>query len=201
MLDLIEKISAGVCALFVLLGGVLYFYPGVPGTIPVAFLPKVHEEARAPPVEAPASETPAPISPGDKAIIDKLAEQGIKVPPNQPLETKRLSVPKQLFEHVSAEANLIPELNKAKHSLIRTNKGDTRLQIFDIEPNSILMNLGFKNSDTIELIDGEILEFNDESSTQYLHKYREAMQKLRNGEQISVTITRNHRPVQLQFKL
>jgi hypothetical protein len=201
MLDLIEKIGAGVCGLLVVLGGILYFCFTVPSTTPVPFVPKVREEAPPPPVETPASETPAAIPAADKAIIDKLAEQGIKVPSNQPLATKRLTVPKQLFEHVSAEANLIPELKKAKHTIIRTSKGDTRLKIFDIEPNSILTNLGFQENDTVELIDGEILEFNEESSTQYLRKYHEAMQKLRSGEAISVTVTRNHRPVQLQFKL
>ena len=106
-------------------------------------------------------------------------------------------MPQDLFEFISSEANLLPELKKLQSHTIK----GTRLKIHDIQSNSLIKKLGLQENDVIELIDGEIIEFNQQSAARYKSLFDTAQEKLRNGGEVSITVTRNNRPVHLQFKL
>ena len=201
MLDLLEKISLAVCALFIIATLVLYALLKIPSTQSLLWIPSVVD---AKPAETPAASTasPGPAVPSaeDQAILQKLADQDRKFTVTQLVKEPK-TVPQQLFEYLSAEANLLPALKTAKSKPISTRNGQTRLQVFSIDPQSVLGKLGFKENDVIELVDGQIIEFKDSNSTKYYEMWRAAKEKLRSGKPISVTVTRNNRPVHLEFSL
>jgi len=200
MLDILEKIGAGVCALLVLATLGLYAFLKLPSPKPLAFIPAAKEIAAAPALAPSPGTTTTPVAPEVQNIVDKLTQQGRAVSPSQ-LTTKTLQVEGELFEHLSAEANLLPALKTAKSRPIPTQNGDTRLQIFNIQKDSILNKLGFQENDVIELVDGQILEFNNNSSTKYYELWNKAKEKLRAGGDVSVTVTRAGRPVNVKFRL
>jgi hypothetical protein len=203
MLDLLEKIGLALCALFLLGTIVLYAVLKIPSTQSLLWIPSVVD---AKPEPKPAANTssansgPAAPSAEDQAILQKLAEQDRKFAVTQLVKEPK-NVPQQLFEYLSAEANLLPSLKTAKSKPISTRNGQTRLQVFGIDPQSVLGKLGFKENDVIELVDGQIIEFKDSNSTKYYEMWRAAKERLRAGKPISVTVTRNNRPVHLEFSL
>lgn len=202
MIDLFEKITAGVCALFFLITAGVYFFFGLPSPQPMYAIPQVIEQ----PVEQPASSRPAApgavtqVDPEIQKIVEKLQQQERRVTARQ-LEVKGYEVPQPLFERLTTKANAFTELKKAKSRVLRTKNGDTRLQVYDIREQSYLGKLGFQNDDTIELIDGQIVNFNESSSSEYYDLWEKAQSKLRKGEAVTVTVTRGGRPVHLKFQL
>lgn len=202
MLDLVEKIATGACGLLVLVTLCFYAFFGVPSTISTIHVSSVIPEA------APVSGQPAqpgagdPVPPTDRMILTKLEEQGVKTPPNQGLMTKRFSVPRDLYTRVSAEANWPEELHKVQPEMRKNPNGkDTRMKLLNIEDDSMLLKLGFEENDVIELLDGEVVDFNEQSVYRHRELWKGSLKKLENGQPISVTITRNGRPIHLQFKL
>lgn len=197
MIDLAEKISAGFAGALVLLTLVVYVFYGVPSTTSTIFVPDVVEARNNPAPAGEKSNQPAANVAEDQKIYAKLRKQGVRVRQGTPLDRKNFTVPRDSFEYISSEANWLPELKKLQSHRIK----DTRLKIHGIQPNSLVKKLGLKENDVIELIDGEIIEFNEQSATRYKSLFDNAKKKLRNGEEISITVTRNNRPVHLQFKL
>lgn len=197
MLDLVEKITAGVAGALALVTLVVYLWYGVPSTTATIFVASVVEAREEPAAPKPTPEQQATTSAEDEAIIENLRKQGVRVRPGTPLKKKPLTVPQDLFEFISSEANLLPELKKLQSHTIK----GTRLKIHDIQSNSLIKKLGLQENDVIELIDGEIIEFNQQSAARYKSLFDTAQEKLRNGGEVSITVTRNNRPVHLQFKL
>jgi hypothetical protein len=202
MIDLFEKITVGVCALFFLVTAGVYFFFGLPSPKPLYSIPKVIER----PVKSTAASRPAtpgkvtPVDPEIQNIIKQLQQQERPVSAAQ-VEVKGYEVPQPLFEYLATEANVFGELKKAKSKVFTTKNGNTRLQVYDIREQSYLGKLGFQNDDIVELIDGQIVEFNESSSAKYYDLWSQAKRKLRQGEPVSVTVTRRGRPVHLKFQL
>jgi len=204
LLDLAERITLGLCAIVLALTiAPYYFMGGMPSTTSFEFLQGVvSAEQPAPAKKSSAPEPPAPITPEDQALIDKLREQGAPgLVANQGVPRKQNQVPKQLLEYISAEANWVPELKTLKSTLIQSKAGPTRLKIFDIQPDSLFKKCGLQENDIIELVDGEILEFTDSKSLAYRNMFRAKVEKLRKGEPLTVTVTRGNKPLHLVFKL
>jgi hypothetical protein len=206
MIDIIEKTALGFCALCVLLMLGAYLWLPVPSTGSIYFLPPVtHVAAPAPEGGASGGSAPAPLSQEDeeeeRKILTVLREQERPIVPNQRIERYPYKVPPSLFEHVNNESNWTRELKTAKSKTLKTKNGETRLEITQIREDSLFRKFGFEESDVIEAIDGKILEFSEASTAEYYTLAHELLDKVRQGEEISVTVTRKNRPVHLQFRL
>jgi hypothetical protein len=202
MLDLLEKIGAGVCAFLVVATLAVYGYLKLPDAMPNAWRPRVREVTTAAPPKAstgPAVARPE-VSDALKAIAAKLLEQDQRVDPAQ-IVVKQLEVDPKIIEEIGTEANLIPTLKQLKSTVLKTKNGDTRIQLREIRKDSVLDRVGLKDNDVVELIDGEILEFNDSSTNKYLSLWREKLERLRAGQPLSVTVTRGGRRMQLEYRL
>ena len=204
MLGKLEHVIAGISAVCIVVLIGVYAWLGTPSTQAVTFLPEVRE-VRAP--KAPASAgrggkapaKPVLLTQEDKTIVEQLKKQGARV--RSSVTRKTYDVPVPLFEAVSKKANWTRQLEMARSSVIRTKAGDTRLKLSGIQENSYLKRFGIQDNDIIDLIDGEILEFSENQSTQLYSKFQEKLDKLRSGEAISVTISRGSTPIHLEFKL
>jgi membrane-associated protease RseP (regulator of RpoE activity) len=205
MIDLAEKIVAGLCGLIVIatLGGYI-FLRGLPSTTSREFIAAIPETS-APPAEAKsaAPEPPPPVTAEDQVIIEKLRSQGLQgLSGTQGIPKKNLEpVPPPLFEFISAEANLLPEMKLLDKRLIQTKNGQTRLKLTNVKEGSILPKLKLEEGDTIELIDGEIYDFRDDKSRDHWNLFRDKVAKLRRGEPLSITITRKGQPMTLVYRL
>ena len=206
-MDLLEKIAigfAGLCV-FLTLGLYLNIYSvfglptGVPSTNSGEFLGTAKETPAPTGSPAPGAPAAGDLAKEDQAIKDKLRQQGRPVVGR--LERKRLSVPRPLFEHINNEANWSGELKKAHSQVIRTPGGNTRLRIHKIKENSLFKSFGFEENDVLELIDGEILQFDEDSLHEHFQRAKAMLERVQNGESISVTVTRNNRPVHIEFNL
>lgn len=205
MIDLMEKIVAAVCGILLLGTVVWYLAFKLPSPSAAAWLPEVYEEK--PPAAADPSpeepERPPVVRPEMQKIAESLQKQtGKLIAPQELARTeKTMKVPAQLFEVLEAEANIMPQLKTAKSRPIQTADGETRLQIFSIQPSSFLGKFGFKDNDVIELLDGQIIKF-DQTSTREMYTLWDATrQKLRAGGNVSVTVTRDNRPQHINFRL
>jgi len=208
MLDLFEKIALGFGGLVALLTLGLYLglfaWLGIPSGIPstdsAEFVSAVRERR---PTQRPGKtkpgQTAAKPSANEQAIKALLVKQGRAV--RGKLDTRDLEISSDLYERVNAEANWMGEIRKARSKRVRTKNGDTRLQILDIEPGSLLEKFGFQDGDTIELIDGEIVHFEESASLKYRALARKLLDTLRTEKPVSVTITRNSRIQHLTFNL
>ncbi|MBI4606352.1 MAG: hypothetical protein HY721_30675, partial [Planctomycetes bacterium] len=161
MLDITEKIAAGACGLLILLTIGWYAFWGIPTTTPTEAIPAARPRPPAPAPPGAANEVErAKASAEDQAIIEKLAQQDVRVTLGQPLAKEDLQVDRLLLDHLKTEANWIPEINKLASRPIRVNgkKTDTRLKIFDIQPDSVAAKLGLQENDEILLLDAQIIE-------------------------------------------
>lgn len=203
MIDVLEKIVAGICGILVLLTAGLYAFFKLPSTVPTAFLPPVSEEERPVAKPAPATAPPtASVDPQLQALAEKLALQERKVSVKELQDNKkRLTVPTQTFEHLRAEANWLPSLKTAKSQPLMTRNGTTRLRIYDIQPHSLLQKLGFQDDDVIELINGEIVTFDQSNTRKYYDMAEAAIRDLQAGKSINVVVTRKGRLIPLEFRL
>ena len=129
-------------------------------------------------------------------MLEKLRKQGNRRVPST-LRRESYSVPEPLFEEIAKPANYTKELKKAKSQVI--NK--TRLKIHGIQSDSLFKQFGIQDNDIIELIDGEILEFDEGASTRYVSMWKDKLQSLRDGGAISLTISRGGVPMHLEFQL
>jgi len=199
MLDQSEKIVSGICLVLVLATGAVYLFLGAPSTRSAQFVPAVKEITPQKALEPRKADEPVP--PEEKAIVDNLLAQGRKLLPGQRLQKKTSQVPDKLFEEISTEANWLRELNKAASDALSVNGRSTRRRLHQIEQDSFFDKLGFKDNDIVELVDGQILEFSDSSTAKYYGMWESALKKLRSGQSVSVTVTRNNQPLHLEFKL
>jgi len=211
MLDLIEKISTGICIVVVLSVAGMYAVFGTGSSTPIEAVPKVVFQdvtsASAAPAPRPstpgAAPAPAPSGPqvDERAIADLLRKQGVA--PRGALQARKARVPSNTFEYVQHEANWMKEL-KVYRSVVLPNpsRQGTRLQLAGgVEDNTLLGKLGFENGDVIELIDERMIDFSEGSSLQFRSLAKDAIEKLRKGDSISVTVTRDRQPVHLMFSL
>lgn len=211
MLDLFEKISAGVSMGAVGVLGLLYLIVPLPTNMPPEFREPVswtptrqQSPRRSLPLPQPPPRPKLEVKPAtgltDAEIKKKLMDQGVRTPAGK-LERLSGKVPQSLLEDIKVETNWMEELKLAKSRALRTPRGDRRLELEWIDTNSRLNALGFQNRDVIELIDGESIEYNEQSSTRYYRMFKEKIRKLENGESLSVTISRDGQPIHLEFSL
>ncbi len=184
----------------------LYFWQG-PVRQSKAILPPVRiETVTSPPVVRPpqkgSSKAPKPsVPPHDLQLLNRLAkEQSVRAKAVQHATGK---VSPKLVDYLKREGNYLPELDKAASELLPGSDGKmTRLKIHSIDSDSILTSkLGLQNNDIIEYIDGERIDFKGDSSMAHLQRKTRLMEKLENGGSISLTITRNGQPMEIEFKL
>jgi len=208
MIDVIEKISTGLCALVVVAVGVFYALGMTPTALPVEFVPEVQDIELTDTVQNSKRVSSAPgMAPVIKAVqdedqakvVENLKKQGIKT---MNLKRKARLVQPSTFEYVQAEANWMSELKQYSHTKIRgADNGLTRLKVSQITENTMLHKLGFRDGDTIELVDGEIIEWNEQSAMRYRALFTNSLDRLRNGASVSITITRDNAPETLYFSL
>jgi hypothetical protein len=204
MLDLLEKIGFGLGGLCILLTLAFYTYVGPPSTESVEFISKVRKKAEAPPPAGSQGSAPGsqPQTQEEQEILKKLQEQASQIVQGQRLQVEEMEVLPDLFEHVNIEANWTQELKKAHSTVIPTKKGGpSRLKVHQIAENSLLKHFGIQENDVIELINGEVVQFSQTSSQELYRRAKTLLQSLRDGGSISVTVSRNNRPVHLKFAL
>lgn len=202
MLNVLEKVVIGVAIVCGIVTLIPYLVMGTPSTRPKAFLPSVKRVKPAP--------APVPVEPGKTAPQPKVLTQSNKdilaaFKAQNPrfrgstVERQTYNVPVALFEEVSKSANWTKQLKTARSEAL--GKDRTRLKLYKIEPDSYLRNFGLQDNDIIELIDGRVVEFSEDSSSALYGVFTDKLSKLRHGEAISITISRRGRPVHLEFKL
>ena len=204
MLSIFEKIALGIGGLCVALTLAFYALVGLPSTDSVEFIGKARKRPEPPrPAGAPAvAPTPAGPTAEEQEILKKLQEQDAKIATGMRLQQEDWDVPPDLFEHLSTEANWPQELKKAHSNIVMTKShGTSRLKVHQIAENSLLKHFGIQENDVIELIDGEIVQFSQGSSHELYQRAKGLFQKLREGGSISITVTRNNRPVHLKYAL
>lgn len=197
MLNLVEKVVAGFGGLCALLTLGLYLLLGIRTTQPDALVPAVQNK----PTLATSKQTPTTNAAADEPILAALKKQGRPVRKSTTLRREGKVVPKPLFEAVSEPANWMQQLKKVRSEQLRTPRGLTRLKLYDIHEDSYLNRFDFRNDDIIELIDGEIVPFEESASTRLHSMFQEKLSKLERGEKISVTLTRRGNPVHIEFEL
>ena len=204
MLNVLEKVTIGVAIFCGIVTLIPYMAMGTPSTRPTEFLPSV-KLARPPapsPVKPGGKPAPPPkiLTQSDKAIIDALKTQNSRFR-GSTVDRKTYDVPVVLFEEVSKTANWMKQLKTARSQKLKTSNGMTRLKVYGIASDSYLRNFGIQDNDIIELIDGNVVEFSDDSSSALYGMFTEKLSTLRDGEAISITVSRGGRPVHLEFKL
>ncbi len=204
MLNILEKVVIGVAIVCGIVTMIPYLAMGTPSTRPKAFLPNVREVKRAP--------APGPVKPGEKAPPPKILTQSDKdivtaLKTQNPrfrgskVTRQTYNVPVALFEEVSKSANWTKQLKTARSQVLPTSNGGTRLKVYSIAEDSYLRNFGIKDNDIIELIDGNVVDFSQDSSSALYGVFTDKLATLRDGEAISITVSRGGRPVHLEFKL
>lgn len=207
MIDLLERISMGLCGLVVVLVGAGYFLVGMRSSIPPELL-----------VEVPAYDITQAVNQGTPAALPgvspdraQMLAQSVDMPKIREnlrkngvnagrIESTLKPIPPATYEYVRSEANWTPELRKYKSQLV---PGSTsRLQITEgVNENTVLYKLGFRDGDVIELLDGESVEFSEQSMLRYREMFYDAVDRIQSGGSISVTVTRRGKPVNLLFTL
>ncbi len=203
MIDVFEKIVAGVCGLLVIATVGMYAFFKLPSAGSTEFLPPVYEEAgrveKAPPALVPPATS---VDPQFEELAQKLALQDRKASAKELADNrKKLLVPTQTFEHLRARANWLPSLKTAKSQALLTKNGTTRLRLYDIQPHSLLTKLGFQDDDVIELINGQIVVFDQSNTRTYYEMAEAALRDLEAGKPISVVVSRKGRLIPLEFRL
>ena len=201
MLNVLEKVVIGVAIVCGIVTMIPYLAMGTPSTRPKAFLPSVKRVKPAPaPVVKPGEPAvqPKDLTQSDKDILDAFKAQNPRFR-GSTVERETYDVPVALFEEVSKSANWTKQLKTARSEAL--GKDRTRLKVTKIEPDSYLRNFGLQDNDIIELIDGRVVEFSEDSSSALYGVFSDKLTKLRDGEAISITISRRGRPVHLEFKL
>lgn len=209
MIDLFEKICAGFCGLVVIAVGASYVVFGLPSGKPGEFLPEAQSRelpSRKPPDrpnepgEKPVAEGPDYWREDDQEIKEQLRKQGVRVA-NAPVRRLAQTIPNALFEEIDNERNWTKELKKARSMILRSSQGQSRLKIEGMTANCKLRKLGLEDGDVVELVNGQILQFNDSSAMEYRRLAKDAIGELRQGGSVSVTVTRGGQPVHLIFSL
>jgi len=212
MIDLVEKISYGFCAVVVLVVGTLYAFNSTPPTTPREFVRATRISATPPPVPAAQRKKaqeegkPAPTAPTtqerlsrEKEIRKALAANGVSA---RNIKTEWATVPRSQFDIVRNRSAWTPELNLARSSLIQTKNGPTRMKLTKIAPNSYLRKTAqLEEGDIIELIDGQALEYNDTSSAKYWSMAGELFDRLENGGEVSLTLKRGDKTIHRVFRV
>ena len=198
-MDFLEKIVAGFGGLCLVTTAILYLLLQTPSPMPTEFVPGVLRVT--PTVESGSTTKTGPENAAEyDGILQKLRTQSPRIR-RRPIEPVEYAVPVELYEHVNKPANMTRELNKARHRILQTKNGQTRLQVHGIAEDSQLRKFGLEDNDIIELIDGEIVEFRQDTTTKLYDLWRGKLEKLRQGERVSLTISRGNVPMHLEFNL
>jgi hypothetical protein len=208
MLDLIEKIAHGFCALLVVVVGVLYLWWGTPDTEPEELLPKSiesnipHPRGGGADGDGPKAITKSKSTlDADRLKIMTLLRKNNPQASRSRFERKYLQVQRPTFEYLRNEANWLRQMERIGREDLSTTDGFTRLKLTHMPDNSLLKKLGLRTLDIIELIDGERLSIDDSSTIEHRARARELLDKLEAGNPVTITVTRGGRPVHLEFTL
>ena len=156
-----------------------------------------------PPKLEPATEPERGVSPArEKATLTAhLREQGVRMAGVNHLQSKDLTIPPEIFSHLSDPSTWLPELMKASSTVQNDARGEpTRLAVHDIEGDSILWDLGLRDGDVIVLVDGEIPRFSPTRAYDLVRRAQGALAALARGEPISLTVLRQQRPLHLFYQ-
>ena len=198
-MDLIEKIVAGFGGFCIVTTGIMYFWFTTPSTTPIEFVPDtVIRAPTSPPKKGNGGASKSSKKYDD--ILEKLKSQSRRIS-RRSIEPVQCEVPTELYERVNKPANMTRELKKARHRVLQTKNGQTRLQVHNIAEDSMLRKFGFEDDDIIELVDGEIIEFREDSTTKLYDLWKKKLNSLRGGGTVSVTISRGNVPMHLEFNL
>lgn len=203
MLNVLEKAVIGVAILCATVTMITYLVMGTPSTRATQFLPSVEPAPAPKPVPAKPGAKPAPpksLTQDDKVIIDALKTQNPRFR-GSTVARRSFNVPVELFEEVSKPANWTKQLKTARSQKLKTSNGMTRLKVYNIAADSYLRNFGLQDNDIVELIDGRVVEFSEDSSQDLYNVFTDKLDQLRDGGAISITVSRGGRPVHLEFKL
>lgn len=208
MLNVLEKVVVGVAIFCVIVTLMTYVVmEGPPSTAAKAFVGSVSlvrdQDTPRPPPKPGETAAPAPeLTQSDEEILSALRTQNPRAARRlKSVRRKTYKVPVDLFEEVSKTANWTKQLKTAKSKVARSSTGETRLEVYDIAPDSYLRNFDIRDHDIIELIDGEVVEFSEDSTATLYGIFQEKLDKLRDGDAISITVSRRGQPVHLEFKL
>lgn len=207
MLDIFEKISIALCGLVVLAVGAGYLVFGVRSAVPIEFVAPVPDfdvtnaVSQGTPTSVPgiAAESTRKIleSVDQGKIRENLRKNGVNA---GRIESYLKPIPASTFEFARAEANWMPELRKYSSSAFAGSK--SRLVLTGgVDENTLFHKLGLRNEDVVELVDGEIIEFDERSALRYRSMYYDALERLESGGAVTVTISRKGQPMNLIFTL
>ena len=204
MLSALEKVAVGISAFCAIATLVPYVLLGTPSTVPTVLLPEVK------PVSVPAlkgttsagelAPPPKVLTQSNKEVFDALATQNPRVR-RVALKRQTYDVPPALLDALSVPANWTKQLKTARSQVLKANGRPSRLKVDKISSDSYLRKFGFKDGDIIELIDGNVTEFSEDSSSALYGIFNDKLDKLEDGEPISITVSRGGSLVHLEFKL
>ena len=153
MLDLIEKIAHGMCALVVVVVGGLYLWWGTPDTEPEELLPRSiesdipHPRSRGPDGDGPtaAATSPSKLLAEKRTIMTEVRKNN-RSASGARFVHKYLQVQRPTFEYVRNEANWLRQLERiGREDLPPADKGDfTRMKLTHMPENSLLRKLGLR---------------------------------------------------------
>lgn len=108
-------------------------------------------------------------------------------------------VPTDTFEHYASRREALNAARQISGEVVPHKDGTNSYKIFNFSPGDPIAKLGFKENDVIDYIDGRKIDFNSELQANGL--YNDLVDKMRGGGSMTVHITRNGRPVELNFKV
>ncbi len=191
MIDLLEKIQWIVSGVVVLLFAGFFVYPGLPKPLPDILPPQSAVSAQ----EFERGLTKEQLSEYRRKII-KASSAAKKLSRSMgAVKTEQRFVPPEVYEvgrdfrQAVAQAKLVQGVWDKRKRVVK---------LTGFKEGSYLPSLGFKEGDTIELIDGAPLP-SDQAEARRL--YEEKLRDLENGGAITVTVNRGGRRINMSFRL
>ncbi len=215
MVYLIEKLQYVLSGLIIFLIVLFYFILGGPdasGGLPIEVREERTTSVTLPIVDNPPSQahsnnkktpvfkTNQKIDPKLKKVstnLKKLGFRGIRK-----IDVKEYKVNRETVKYLHNRRNIIGELNNASSKIMKDAAGNpTMIQLYDITEGSLFEKFGIQDGDILSLVDGNIGEFTASNSYEHWDQATNMLEKLGQGENISITVMRGGRPVQLEFGL
>ena len=138
---------------------------------------------------------------GQHRIRAALRRQGIEAREIDQLTEKEVVLYPEVVEILQDWFNWVPELMKASSSVIlRADGKPSLLSLDDLEPDSILWDLGLRTGDVLALIDGRIAMFDPRNAAWFVSKAKAGVDALHRGDAVTVTVMRQGQPVHLVYQ-
>ncbi|HIA26718.1 MAG TPA: hypothetical protein EYN79_01130 [Planctomycetes bacterium] len=109
--------------------------------------------------------------------------------------TKVYKVNQGLMDRLKNLTDCQQELSHASSRVRENTDGTISLEVFDITPGSLLERIGLRDNDSIEMVDGQRLDFN--SLPAVLSAWESGVDRLDGGGPIVIEINRRGQKVQL----